>query len=297
MGYTHYWTQTKSFNVDDWTELSDDIREILNYAENMLGVPLADGMGDAGTRPTFNDKQIQFNGVGDDSHETFTIERKRCKQWDGGTLGGDFTKTARKPYDVAVTACLCYLASVAKTHSVSSDGNGSNFLDGLQAARNALPRKANILDIPMDIMKKDRWTGPWINGQYESGFSVRFCVDGHAYVERGDNKEWYRFETHQDLGRFLDQNKYASFPRGGSTSFGYYPAHEPNIWNSSGSYDQTRQKRIAQAQKKVLRTLFPAPAGNAIPPPAYVRPGDMQRPEASGSFCYSLAELMEKIAA
>jgi hypothetical protein len=296
MGYTHYWTQTRSFTDEEWSNVSGDIREILTYVENALGVPIAGGCGEGGTRPSFDAKHIMFNGLSDDSHETFTITRKRSKTWEGGTLGADFCKTARKPYDVAVTACLCYLASISETHSVSSDGNGPEFIDGLHAARNALPGKANMLDIPIDIMKDDRWTGPWVSGHMDSGFNVRFCVDGMGYVERGNSKEWYRFESHQALAQFLNANKFANFPRGGMTSFGRYPSHENDIWNASGSFDEARHKRIARAQAKVLRQLFPAPVEHAVPPPAFVRPGDMSRPEDVGQFCYSLAELMQKVA-
>lgn len=297
MGYTHYWTQTRSFTLDEWTETSADIREILTYVENLCGVPLADGAGDGGTRPEFTDRHVMFNGVGEDAHETFVLLRTRAKAWPGGCLGADFTKTARKPYDIAVTACLCYLASVSETHSVSSDGKGANFVAGLDAARKALPRKANILDIPMDIMRDDRWTGPWVNGHDKSGFDINFCIDGMAYVQKKSTKEWYRFETHVLMAEFLNRNKYASFRRGGSTGFGSYPSHENDIWNATGSFDGARHARIAKAQAKVLRTLFPVDGNHAFPPPAYVRPGDMPRPEEAGTFCYSLSDLLNKIAA
>jgi hypothetical protein len=62
--------------------------------------------------------------------------------------GGDFTKTARRPYDLAVTAALCYLSTVPDpaAFTVSSDGHGKDFLDGLAETRRALPHYANILD-------------------------------------------------------------------------------------------------------------------------------------------------------
>lgn len=296
MGYTHYWTQKRSFTADEWTEVSADIGRIVSYAQTHTGIALANGMGDGGTSPEFDAKSIRFNGLGDDSHETFVVYRMRCREWEGGTLGGSFTKTARKPYDPVVTACLCYLSSVAETHSVSSDGKGADFLAGLAVARVALPEKANVLDIPMDVMRDDRWTGPWISGHKDCGFHARFCVDGFGYVERGDGKEWYRFESHKALAEFLDANKYARFPRGGSTGWGGYPAHEPAIWNATGSFDKARHDRIARAQAKVLRTLFPADAAHAFPPPAYARPNEIPSREEA-PFCYSLDELLGKLAA
>jgi hypothetical protein len=289
LGYTHYTTQTKSFTTDEWQETSDSIREILAYTENLLGVPLADGNGTPGTRPVFDADAIMFNGVGDDSHETFIVHSRRQKAYNGGRIGLDFCKTARKPYDVAVTACLCYLSSVTETHAVTSDGKGSNFLDGLNAARQAVPAKANILDIPMDVMHADRWTGPWISGTPD-GYEVRFCIDGMGYV--GHKGEWHRFETHEALGRFLLAHRIAHFRKGGTLSWGSYGTTEPDIWNASGSFDPARHRRIARAQARALAPLFPPPAGSDIPPPAFVRPGDLPRPEDTGAFHYSLADLM-----
>lgn len=294
MGYTHYWTQLRNFTTDEWAEVVTDITEILTYTENLAGIPLANGMGDAGTRPTFGEDKLQFNGVGDDSHETFGIGRKRVKTWEGAQLGADFCKTAEKPYDVAVTACLCYLSSCfdPPAFSVTSDGKGRDFSAGLDLARQALPRKANVLDIPIDVMKKDRWTGPWIRGT-PPGYEVNFCVDGRGYVLH--KRESYCFETHADLGRFLLAHQRATFPRGGRTSFGTYERTEENIWNASGSFDEARHARIARAQRKVLASLFPVDLAHNRQPPAFVRPGDLPRPEDAPPFHYSLSDLIAAV--
>jgi hypothetical protein len=300
MGYTHYWTQTRSFTAVEWSEVCTDIAAILSYVEHGCDIPLANGHGEPGTHPVIDADDIMFNGVdneNDDAHETMVVSRKREKAWEGGTLGWACTKTARKPYDLAVTAVLCYLSSVAGTHSVSSDGNGSNFVAGLAAAREALPNKANILDIPMGVMEADRWTGPWISGQKGSGYSVNFCVNGKAYVTHLKSGDVRCFQTHGDLGKFLDANKTARFARGGTSVFGGYGRVEPNIWYASGSFDKARHERIAKAQAKILKQLFPVPAEHAEKPPAYVRPDTLVRPEDNGTFCYSLADLMQKVAA
>jgi len=289
MGYTHYWTQKRTFTADEWTEVSDDIRSILSYVEVHLAVPLTNGNGDGGTRPVFAARNIAFNGVGDDSHETFSVSRNRVRLWEGCRLGNDFCKTARKPYDVAVTACLCYLASVTCAYSVSSDGKGPDFTLGLDAARKALPRKANLLDYPLDVMRDDRWTGPWVHGFEGSGYAVRFCIDGSGYVEKQSTKEWYRFDTHESLGRFLVAHRQAVFPRGGSARWGIYDRFETNIWNASGSFDQARHARIARAQRKALAPLFPPDAQHAFEPPAYVRPGDIV---TDAPYHYDLSSLI-----
>src|SRR6266403_532021 len=65
----------------------------------------------------------------------------------------------------------------------------------LAEARRALPRYANILDIPMDIPRSDRWCMPWVSCYESSGFDVNFCVDGKGYIEHIKTGDWYRFET------------------------------------------------------------------------------------------------------
>ena len=68
---------------------------------------------------------IIFNGVGEESHETFTMNRKNPleKTSDGETKYFDFCKTARKEYDIAVCCALIiakkYFGNIIK---VSSDG-------------------------------------------------------------------------------------------------------------------------------------------------------------------------------
>lgn len=295
MGYTHYWNQKRAFTVDEWRDMSADLTEILSYVENMLGVPLADGNGEAGTRPAFTADSILFNGIGDDAHETFIVNRKRVKTWSGASLGNDFCKTAEKPYDVAVTACLCYLSSVTETHTVSSNGKGHDFVNGLNAARMALPGKANVLDIPRGVMEQDRWTGPWVSDS-TSAYEINFCVDGRGYVQKRSTKEWCCFKSHEELGRFLDANKHATFRSGGlaNSRFGSYGRDEPNLWHAAGSFDQARHDRIARAQNKVLCTLFPVDTAHVGNPPAFVRPNDMMA-AADAPFHYSLDDLLRSV--
>lgn len=296
MGYTHYWTQTRNLTRDEFVEIAKDIGDILKYAQHEAGIPLGNMMGDPGSSPEFGTDSFGFNGVGDDSHETFRIARVREKAWEGGILGGDFTKTARKPYDDVVTACLCYLDSCLEKRAfrVSSDGDGRDFLTGLDLARKALPRKANILDIPRGVMEDDRWTAPWVDRGNNTGFSVKFCVNGKGYVFKlGRTVETYCFESHLALAAFLDAHKQAVFPRGGHTGFGRYDRIETNIWSATGCFDQARHDRLAKAQAKVLRTLFPVPPEHAEPPPAYVRPMEFPDPHEAGTFCYYLDDVLK----
>jgi hypothetical protein len=308
VGYTHYWTQNRNFTQDEWQAVRDDIGAIVNYAQHDCGIPLADCEGSPKTSPLLDSDVIMFNGLGDDAHESFIIRRviPTAPRYNGDKHPEwDFCKTARKPYDDVVTACLCYLGSVTRRNeprtgdpiigsevfSTTSDGGGSDFLIGLDLARKALPRVANQLDIPMPIMESDRWCAPWINDGNCKGYEVHFCIDGRGYVIKTRTKESYCFETHVALAQFLERTKHAKFRIGGRTGWGSYPAHEENIWNAYGSFDQARHARIAKAQAKVLATLFPVDPSCAQQPPAYVRPGEM--PDNSGrEFCYSVSDLL-----
>jgi hypothetical protein len=310
MGYTHYWVHKRNFTVPQWQEIVSDLKTIVDHARNVEGIVLADFNGDGGTSPQFGDDRIAFNGLGDDAHESFIVNRKVAplkSHQSKDRRGWDFCKTERKPYDVVVTACLAYLSTVTRredpaTHepiigseafSVTSDGDGSNFLGGVDLVRAALPKVANQIDIPMDVMKSDRWCGPWVNDKAK-GYEVNFCIDGHGYVLRPRTGESYRFETHADLANWLELTKRKTFARGGSTGWGSYGKVEENIWNAYGSFDKARNDRLGRAQKAALERLFPVPTEHAKQPPAFARPGEMPT-NAGREFCYSVAELLNHL--
>ena len=170
MGYTHYWTQTRNLSADEWQQVSEDLQTILTYVEHEQGVPLADRWGEGKTRPEFTADMIGFNGLGEDSHESFYISRKRRakKSWEGKGNPSDFCKTDRKPYDLAVTACLAYLSTVIEgAWSVGTDGSGKDWLNGVEAVRRALPKWGNVVDIPRAILEADRWCPPWVRHEFD----------------------------------------------------------------------------------------------------------------------------------
>lgn len=74
---------------------------------------------------------LNFNGVGNLSHEDFSFREHFRENSDF-----DFCKTARKPYDVVVTACLIVMKHYLKDGiNVSSDGDASEWNDGLELAK------------------------------------------------------------------------------------------------------------------------------------------------------------------
>lgn len=272
MGYTHHWTQLRDFAAEEFAEITQDVLAILTYAEQRHGIAICDGAASPGTRPKVTDAYIAFNGtdLGDLGHEGFAIERSRTlESWQRpDQLGWSFCKTARKPYDVAVTAVLCYLASVVRSHDVSSDGRGADFVAGLALAREALPHHANRLDIPRTILANDRWCAPWPLLHSER-YAVRFCVDGHAYVlDRPTGRSLFRFVTHAEAAEWLAAHK----------ERGAYGA--ALLFDATGAFDRVRIAAIAKQQDEVIEALIasaaaaPSTLDRLAQPPALVRPAE-----------------------
>lgn len=86
---------------------------------------------------------IWFNGIGEDGHETFVFEQSHTiSSYDRKNEQGQyfsFCKTARKPYDTAVVACLIILKHYfGDDLVVRSDGNPKEWAEGLQAVQDYL---------------------------------------------------------------------------------------------------------------------------------------------------------------
>jgi hypothetical protein len=145
MGYTHYWNQTKSLTMPQWIVVHKDICSIIKEAGRQ-GIKLeADGYGaPRGKAPYRGADFIAFNGAGHESHETFSV----CPIKDDDGNHGWFCKTARKPYDTAVTAILIYLESIAGMIKADSDGYRDDWNQGLDLARRAIPMHRGELAIP-----------------------------------------------------------------------------------------------------------------------------------------------------
>jgi len=137
MGYTHYWQiaavsqHSKRFKVAV-SEMAKVIRQ--------SPVPLAGPMGTG--KPQVSASKIAFNGVEPNDHETFVFPDA-----DG------FCKTAMKPYDIVVTACLAIAKDVFGNEiRVSSDGNDSDWTAGIALASQVLGRSiANpLVDVEVE---------------------------------------------------------------------------------------------------------------------------------------------------
>ena len=117
--------QSNDFTDNEWTAIITDVKKLF---ENLPAVTPAKGIpgnggevlkidDQEGNPPVADDKTIFFNGAGfpDADHETFELTKKKTEFC--------FCKTARKPYDLAVQACMLIAWYHApNTIRISSDG-------------------------------------------------------------------------------------------------------------------------------------------------------------------------------
>lgn len=132
MGYSHYWRLKSDARQSSYKEALADIRKIIKDNISIL----ANGMGDKDSLPK-TQKEISFNGIEDESHETFFLPTSLLK-FDYGRDDGwsfDFCKTAQKEYDKIVVACLCILKFHLKDKiQIESDGDQEDLREGIELA-------------------------------------------------------------------------------------------------------------------------------------------------------------------
>jgi len=148
MGYTHYWTFGAFIEEKGYKTALAECRKIIRSSP----VPVAswDGKGKPILRNGFN-----FNGVGDDQHENFSmsVEPER------GPDAWPFCKTERKPYDVVVVACLCILEDRLgrKAFNAESGGDLHEWEEGKALAEKVLNRKIKIPQGVIDQVRMYGW--------------------------------------------------------------------------------------------------------------------------------------------
>jgi hypothetical protein len=128
-GYTHYWTWKVAPDQPRLQRAIGEMNRLVEAKRSILDIERADEDAAAPDK-------IFFNGVGDGAHEPFVFP---------GKIGWQFVKTAMKPYDVVVTACLI----VARDHftrdelAISSDGTWDAWRGGRDLYIQVLERQPN----------------------------------------------------------------------------------------------------------------------------------------------------------
>lgn len=127
MGYTSKFYKVKEISPSKWELFLVDFNKVLPHFEDVLDKTTDQKL-------VMNNEIIFFNGIGDESHETFYIDRvsdENSKEtYHQDERKGKYfecCKTNRNPYDLAVSSALI----IAKKHFgedfiVGSDGDNSD---------------------------------------------------------------------------------------------------------------------------------------------------------------------------
>ena len=162
MGYTHYWGFVKppkgqaQQTEADYQRALTQCRKVVNFYQKRA---YTDDRLSGYTAHTlkFVYGGLKINGKGPLMHEDFVMrehfnQNKRDTSCYAHQFGWDFCKTARKPYDEVVVACLIILTKyLGASIEPMSDGDREDWKAGLKLARRAT--RLTGLRIPKDIVK------------------------------------------------------------------------------------------------------------------------------------------------
>ena len=147
MGYTHYWTfktPSKIKGNADRAEIAyqkaiDDcskIARVYNAECRANGLDMDRLSGFTAHCKKGKYGGVLINGKQENAHEDFSAREHFRQNFEDGLDGSNFCKTARKPYDIVVVACLAVLKHrLGDLIDVSSDGNAKDWTQGLELAR------------------------------------------------------------------------------------------------------------------------------------------------------------------
>ena len=149
MEYKHYWNKPKKISKKDWTNFAELARDIINSGK----VPICDDINSV-FEAEISYNLIKFNGVDSDTHGTFYFTRTADEYEIKGNLAFNFCSTARKPYDIYVTAILilakfCFQDKI----NISSDGSITDWLSGFYLVKSVIPDIIMIQDYPNAVDK------------------------------------------------------------------------------------------------------------------------------------------------
>ena len=150
MGYTHYFEHKKTSKIN-WALIVEDCKKLSVklpkdvYIDGCFAFP----------EPQFTGEMIHFNGTDkgfswkrhkngeypENSHETFELLAE-------GSNGFCFCKTARKPYDLLVCACLLvYKHHSPATMDLGSDGDSEDWADAEKFVKDVLGYEVKYAEV------------------------------------------------------------------------------------------------------------------------------------------------------
>ena len=117
MGYTHYFQLHSVPTQTRWQTFTSGVNSIIKASDVKLQTKVTDS-------------HIAINGVADQEHADFFIER--------GSLRWNFCKTAQKDYDEVVTAVLILARYLFPDFSLTSDGSWGEWRIGRELFAKAM---------------------------------------------------------------------------------------------------------------------------------------------------------------
>ena len=120
MGYTHYWTTKETIKDEDWQRFASFTFSAIFVSPEIYVVNWS---GERDTKPEISWTEISFNGSDEHAHETFAIFKKTEHK-------NGFCKTANKPYDTILVACLIAAKEFGVIQDWKSDGNEQDHIKG-----------------------------------------------------------------------------------------------------------------------------------------------------------------------
>ena len=178
MGYTHYFYKKNHLThpLAQWQNFVSDVKKVaqefklittpnsLDFitddkniirGNGNINILICDGGGEGIDPPSFDDKWIFFNGVDNDSYETFSIHRDSTEQlqerdwskseWEKNKRLFNCCKTQHRPYDLLVTATLAlYKHHFKDDVELSSDGGYDGFIKGVELVNKILGYKIKV---------------------------------------------------------------------------------------------------------------------------------------------------------
>jgi len=142
MGYTSYWYQKPVLNQKKFNSFAEVVDRLLNT--NEAKTLLAYESDSISQLPHVSNQMVHFNGKGEDGHETFLFQRKEeikdyIQKAEGAKRTFVFCKTAQKPYDKYVVACLIIAKSIfGKDVNIYSNGSLEEWQEGKKLAETAM---------------------------------------------------------------------------------------------------------------------------------------------------------------
>lgn len=125
MGYTSYLDKVPTTHPQArWDMFVEAVKHVASELPKDVVLKGWDGTGE----PKFNENEIRFNGDGELSHETFSIDRE-------GRGGFNFCKTAQKPYDLMVCATMNLYKHFFPEVEVSSDGDHEDWEPSIELVK------------------------------------------------------------------------------------------------------------------------------------------------------------------